>query len=1088
MKKIPRFIIFFLAFNISARASDINPADSLHLQQTITAAASDFSALEFSQLENYINDYIKENVDLKSLPLPVDGNDQLFAEGKAKEVAYEGNPQVQKVNKLYDQIIVQGKLLEKLSGELPIELPVGINLGGKANGGSSSTKMVLIINRVKFLPSYASLEAYFGVELKDGRKIFFGTDDLRYNSAGFVGVNRLVLFESFPMFQKSKHILLTLNSGKGQSGRGSYVEFDCEGFRAVRIDATLELSRDWVIPCSIDGTAMASGRVMANFAIDVADLDDFVLDISLPFFTPTKAKEKVVFNLEHAVFDHSDTRNAAGFTPRRGYTPSSGSGGAGNEIPSSEPSANSQLDERAIVESDQNGESGSEGEDQDTEGLENLWRGIFIKELKIILPKAFKRNEGERISAAANDLYIDNGGVTGNFSMGNLIAYESGKMQKWKFSVDKLSFALYCNIPISFSFDGRIAMPITSESTPLKYAGKGNLELNVYNFTVSPTAALEFPLWRTTSVSLNPASYLKVQAANDQFNGEAVLHGYMGVNAGKANEKDTATAKLTSDKVTFAGITILTVAPYLGLADGGFIRFDEGNKDGNNALGVNSATLSKKAEEPNKIYLGLDLELSFTEADDGGSKVSGSFAIVARMEEQNGIQRWVYDGVKISAICVTMDFGNAGRISGCLERYSGDAEYGDGYAGNLDGGFMKDGGSYKLVVQAGFKAGTKTEGEAKIKYWFFSGYLGLKSVSIPIIPGVLNVNGFGGGMYYHMRMEDETKLADLMAQPADTPPTFKYVVDKSTTFGFKASLGLAGSNEIFVANVTLQMEFSGKALQNVFIAGKGKFVSRGNESAESASIRAVVLLKFNFEQGFTMHGAFAVTIDVKNVLNGSGQVDILSDHGTWHLYIGGYSDNSIKTSDGFMRPVSANITFSSGISVSANMYFLTGNDIPSPPPLNAQAAAYFGVSQTQTRKNEGEIVSGTGFAFGASAFFNTSAVKEECKYVNFTVSAGFDFSLLKYGDAARCSNTPSNTTMGINSWRATGNLYAYCLFGGKWKILWRCKNLPSFNAGLLLMADVPNPGYFLARVKFSILGIKVDVKGQVGTECGNIIN
>ena len=122
MKNIPRFIIFFLAFTISARASDINPGDSLHLQQTITAAASDFSALEFSQLENYINDYIKDNVDLKSLPLPIDGNIQLFAEGKAKEVAYEGNPQVQKVNKLFDQIIVQGKLLEKLSGELPVEL------------------------------------------------------------------------------------------------------------------------------------------------------------------------------------------------------------------------------------------------------------------------------------------------------------------------------------------------------------------------------------------------------------------------------------------------------------------------------------------------------------------------------------------------------------------------------------------------------------------------------------------------------------------------------------------------------------------------------------------------------------------------------------------------------------------------------------------------------------------------------------------------------------------------------------------------------------------------------------------------------
>ncbi|MBK8389233.1 MAG: hypothetical protein IPL23_08095 [Saprospiraceae bacterium] len=116
-------------------------------------------------------------------------------------------------------------------------------------------------------------------------------------------------------------------------------------------------------------------------------------------------------------------------------------------------------------------------------------------------------------------------------------------------------------------------------------------------------------------------------------------------------------------------------------------------------------------------------------------------------------------------------------------------------------------------------------------------------------------------------------------------------------------------------------------------------------------------------------------------MNGSGRVDILSDHVVRHLYIGGTATILSKRLMALCGPFQPNITFLR-TSVSANMYFLTGNDIPGPPPLNAQLCV-FGVSQKQTRKNEREIV-WNWFCLWSVKLSSTSAVKEECKYVTYS--------------------------------------------------------------------------------------------------------
>ncbi|MBK8389235.1 MAG: hypothetical protein IPL23_08105 [Saprospiraceae bacterium] len=120
-------------------------------------------------MEKHINDTSRTmSKDLKVCHCLLTGNDQLFAEGKAKEVAYEGNPSG--ARKLINSMIKSslGKITGGCRENSPVELPVGINLGGKGVVVLCPQKWFNCIKllQLKFLPSYVSLEAYFGVSSK----------------------------------------------------------------------------------------------------------------------------------------------------------------------------------------------------------------------------------------------------------------------------------------------------------------------------------------------------------------------------------------------------------------------------------------------------------------------------------------------------------------------------------------------------------------------------------------------------------------------------------------------------------------------------------------------------------------------------------------------------------------------------------------------------------------------------------------------------------------------------------------------------------------------------------------------------------
>ncbi|MBK7425521.1 MAG: hypothetical protein IPI60_00010 [Saprospiraceae bacterium] len=286
---------------------------------------------------------------------------------------------------------------------------------------------------------------------------------------------------------------------------------------------------------------------------------------------------------------------------------------------------------------------------------------------------------------------------------------------------------------------------------------------------------------------------------------------------------------------------------------------------------------------------------------------------------------------------------------------------------------------------------------------------------------------------------------------------------------------------------------------------------------QADKITAAVYLELNFLDGFVMQGSFGAFMNAsQGRIVGQGNIDLLIDPGKnkWHLYIGGYSDGTVVDSEGKkLPPINATISCGS-FNITANVYFLTGNDIPGAPPIDPFVAAFFNISPNVNNREILKIggrspAAGTGFALGASAHFDINAGEGTCKtadwsaaqwwrpwpnfynsptFVQVSGGVGFDISLLKYAPQTVCELS-GTSPHGIKGWRAGGSLWAYLdIKQGRWRLLGCCAPIPRFSAGILLHGDVPNPSYFRAILKFSIVGINVNLNSNIGSQCGSVLN
>ncbi|MFK8162461.1 MAG: hypothetical protein AB8H12_08355 [Lewinella sp.] len=211
---------------------------------------------------------------------------------------------------------------------------VGTNAGG--NIGSSSTEYI---------------------------ELYFGTPNLKFShDGGIIGDATLGLYSDVPIgtMDPSKFAMI-LRGWHEYSGNqtgidlGTYVKIDCDGFVEMGVEADVMFSRDWIVPTNNEGEVLPvtnnyfGSRVGGHIQTIVNDWNNILVEIDLPNFALTSYPD-VGFNLTAAVFDFSDYRNSPSVVFPQAYID--------NYLPP---------------------------------GNANLWRGVYIKNLEVVLPRQFEK-------------------------------------------------------------------------------------------------------------------------------------------------------------------------------------------------------------------------------------------------------------------------------------------------------------------------------------------------------------------------------------------------------------------------------------------------------------------------------------------------------------------------------------------------------------------------------------------------------------------------------------------------------------------------------------------------------------------------
>ncbi|GAA0894202.1 hypothetical protein GCM10009122_38820 [Fulvivirga kasyanovii] len=1003
--------------------------------------------------------------DIDSAPLNTEAPDRLIADNFDAPLPDTLEYYKKRALELDEFISSNDKFVDILDEKTLIDMPVGLK---KDVGG---LRYSISLDSIVMTPQGAYLIAYMVFEEpSSGKKLAFrGTNIKLTKNGGLTGNARLELIGNQSINLFGEKSLITLR-GDGST----YVDFDCNGFKMMGVGADILFSRDLFIPENPDGSRGA-GRLKTSFTTTLSNWNDLIVEVNMPVFQ-VKDLEGVGFRVKTAVFDFSDYRNAPAVKFPEDY-----------QSP-------------ALI-----------------AGVPNLWRGFYLRELSISLPKQFKsKGSSERKKFGAYDVLIDNMGFTGSLVASNIIQKQNGDMNGWTYSLDKIAIDIEANRLTSGSFSGDIIIPVSKEDKAFQYSAIINTG-NEYIFNVESADSIEFAMFKTSKVEIFPSSYLEIKVKDGEFRPKANLHGTMNIKA----ELGKGKKGVELADISFENLEIQSVKPYIKVGN-----FSFGSEAGQQAMAnfpVSINNIGMKNISDTEVGLDFDLLLNLTGSDGGAFAADAGLTIVGEMPSADE-QKWVYKDIEVRKIAIDID-GGAFKFKGSLTFYKNDVVYGEGFNGQVD---------------AEFKPGIKVKATAIFgnvdgyRYWYADALASFPG-GVPIFTGV-GVYGFGGGAYYRMAMDTEGAGSDL----GRTVSGIVYVPKENAGLGLKATIEI-GSHpkpEAFNGDATFEVAFfKGGGIRYISFKGNGYMATPpadgalaklkektqklaaavakaekavastgagvllasnpendqtttqiygqiGDAAGKKGQISAHVFISYDFENR-VLHGNFEAYMNVaggliKGVGDGgrAGWAVLHFAPDEWYVYVG-TPDDRIGLSMG-VGPIRAEAT----------SYFMVGTSIPGSPPPPQNVSDILGGEDLDYMRDLNALGNGAGFAFGASFGVDTGDMTFLMFYARLAAGAGFDIMLKDYGNA---SCVGRSGPIGINGWYANGQAYAYFegKVGIKVKVFGKRKKIDilSLGAAAVLQAKLPNPFWMKGVVGgyFSVLGglVKGNCKFEVtlGEEC-----
>lgn len=966
------------------------------------------------------------------------------------------NTKVEAAQKVLSKITEKNSYVDDLLKALStrVSLPVGVKRT------ISNNEVVIAIDKVKFRKDYTEFSAFVRIttslKSKGGEDVvlFFGANGLKITNEGsIIGEANVSLLQDIEIpFNKNASITLKGHYDGGNSNSKTYVSLDCNGFKELGIDADVVFSKKM-----IRGFNAKDSTVRANFRTVVGSFNDIVANITLPRFEIV-GLDGFEFEVNNVSLDFSDLRNDPSVSYPSGYVQN-------YMIP----------------------------------GNENLWRGVYARNISVTLPQQFaSKGNAKRTSFQAENMLIDENGITGLFSANNILSFGDGDASGWSFSVEGFKMELEANRIKGAGFDGQIGLPFKTgdKTTKLDYTafiGAGNK----YVMKVQPADTLDFSIFNAKAQIL-PNSYILMNLDNGRFKPEAMLHGSMSISTKGDNNSDIDTH---IPSLEFRSLHLTTDAPYINVEYFGYkgeVSFG--------SFPVSLRDIELKTTNGNAVLsAGVDVTL----ADDMFSGQT-KLALLSSLKGDGGSKYWHFDGVRVDEIGIEATIAEIIKLKGKVGWRRDDPVYGNGFYGDLN---------MNINLAADKSLGVGVSGCFGIidgmRYWYVDGSVILPPPGIGV--GVVGIRGFAGAVAYRMTPSGGGGYSGTGSFAKTT-----YTPDKDASLSLKAAVKLTmgdiangeASFEIAFSNsgglsyvgfygyaeVATKIKMPGldklNEAYNKVIENEKKFLTKHSNSKIIKQFKpneaAKELYPMPKELQIGIYGSLGIQYDFKNrslhanseiyistplnIITGDGQngkagwFTLHVDPSDWYFHMG-RPDDRIGLKVGI-----------AGLYVRSDGYIMTGSHIPDMPAPPKQVADILGMdlSKLTLNRNIESLSTGKGFALGFDFEMDTGNINFLILYARFMAGLGFDLMFKDYGQM-QCAETGSQ--IGLNGWFAQGQAYVYLQgeLGVNINLGFIKRRIPVIKGGAaaLLQAMFPNPSAFNGY-----LGVYVDLLG--GLVKGNL--
>jgi hypothetical protein len=922
------------------------------------------------------------------------------------------------------------KITSKLDESDLFELPLGIS-----PQGCDGTTIIVIDSAYRTDKGGQFFSAYASVVIPGTSKpIAFAAKNIGFGKGGLKSSSQIKLvLVSTQSIKINDNVTLEL-----PADGHNYVEFDCDGFKAINLKGNFIFSDGLLKP----DTDIAKGAktVTASFEINTHDLNNIMATVNITPFRISGLND-VSFEVHNAVVDYSDIINPSGFIFPQGY--------------------------------------------QQTFGADiNLWRGFYLQDLTVRIKglSGDSTTSKKPFTISARNLIIDDLGVSGIFTAENLMPLKEGSADGWPFSVDKLSAKLELNRLTGGSLEGAIGIPFLGDK-PVGYSAMVEQENNNMNFrfaiAIPDSMVFETPL--SATIQLNKGSVIALEKrGSGRIIPSALLHG-----------KVTVGGKLNAKGLKFENLGLTTAKPYI--TSGVFSTIGEGQSKGLGSfpLQINDIKLSIYQGE---VALGFGLTLSFMNKEDKPFGGSTHLEILAAMEEKQITvdanddrpastktkHVWKFKKVRVRDIsidCKTQAF----TLKGSLALYDDDPVYGTGFHGNV--AF-----TIKKILEKGVKVNAYFGSKDDFRYWHIDVYVPVGQ--IPLFPPVLLTGIMGGASYKMVRQQplepDFSEMGNSETATSDKQEDYLvYIPDGNAGIGFLAGVSLVVANDNAInADVMFEVMFNkGGGLKYIRFDGSAFFMtptkSRGRVSggkAPAATVLAQMSMLFDNDND-VFHSNLKTYVNL-GIINGVGPNGLVGeavihvDRNNWYTYIG--------------RPSAMFGVNILGI-LTAQTYFMVGTKVDNLPLPPSEVREIFGDIDLSLMRDDLAAAGGKGFAAGVHLKIGFDS-KDRLKpfYIMLVVGGGTDIMLRNYGNA-QCVGRDGK--LGINGWYASGQAYVFLTGRVGLRVKKKSFDIVSLGLAALLQANLPNPAWLRGMLagRYSVLGGlvkgKFNLKFEIGEQC-----